>query len=65
MSSSDESSETDPPDAECPERSASESSKSESGLNSRTTVGPFFAGWAAGDANDTFLLLDDSVGELA
>src|ERR1700712_1953349 len=63
--SSDESSETDFLDVESSECSAPESSKSESGLTSRTTVGPFLADGAAEGANETFLLPDDSAGELA
>jgi hypothetical protein len=64
-SSSDESSETDPLEAESSERSAPESSKSDSGLTSRTTVGPFLGGGAVRGTNDTFLLLEDSAGEFA
>jgi hypothetical protein len=63
--SSDESSEPSLPGAESSDRSSSDSSKSESGLTSRTTVGPFLACWAGGGANDTFLLPEDSAGELA
>ena len=62
---SDESSETDPLDAKSSECSAPESSKSDSGLTSRTTVGPFFGGGSIWGTNDTFLLLEDAAGEFA